>query len=174
MAIDSTAMKSAIFGDVERELAVTRNVLAKVPADKFAWKPHEKSMSLMKLAIHVADLPEWARLTLDADELNFQTASMPPKEFATTAELLNFFDQRAAGFRKAVANFDIARWEKTWTMRDGGQVITTQPRPTVYRVWCMNHLISHRAQLNLYLRLLNVPVATLYFNSADEPDWKFE
>src|ERR1700743_3099088 len=109
-----SAMKSAIFGDVERELTVTRDVLSRVPADQFAWKPAEKSMSLMRLAIHVADLPEWARATVDADELNFQNASMPPKEVATTEELLKYFDRRADGFRKAVANFDMARWENTW------------------------------------------------------------
>ena len=111
---------------------------------------------------------------MDADELNFKTADMPPKSVASNAELLEFFDKRAEGLRKAIANFDLSRWEKNWTMRDGEQIVTTQPRPMVYRVWCMNHLISHRAKLNLYLRLLNVPVATLYFTSADDPNWKFE
>jgi uncharacterized damage-inducible protein DinB len=168
------ASKAAVFVDVERELAVTRNVLAAIPADKFDWKPHEKSMSLVRLAIHVAHLPEWARGALDEDELNFQTADMPPESVGSTAELLRLFDKYAVGFRMAVANFDMERWEGMWVMRDGEQVLTRQPRAMVYRVWCMNHLVSHRAQINLYLRLLNVPVATLYFNSADDPAWKFE
>ena len=169
-----TALKAMVFGDIERELKFTRQVLERVPAANFDWQPHEKSMSLMRLAIHVANLPDWARGTLDSDELNFKTAEMPPQKMGSTEELLKYFDKMADGLRAAVKRFDMSRWEGTWTMRDGDKVITKQPRPMVYRVWCMNHLVSHRAQLNLYLRLLNVPVATIYFNSADDPAMIFE
>jgi uncharacterized damage-inducible protein DinB len=166
--------KALVFGDVEREMAVTRRVLEALPAEHFAWKPHEKSMSLMGLGLHVATLPGWLRDSLKADVLDFAEAPRPPASVASTAELVALFDETAASMRAALAAFDMANWEKTWTMKNGGQVFTAQPRPKVARVWCMNHLVHHRGQLCLYLRLLNVPVPTVYFNTADDPTWMFE
>ena len=165
--------KELVFSDVERELRVTRRVLEAVPEEKFAWKPHEKSMTLQRLAHHVAQLPEWITMTLARDELDF--ASMPmPKPPATKAELLALFDRYVAELRQTIAEFDMARMAGTWTIRQGPKVITTQPRLLCYRVWSLNHLVHHRGQLCLFLRLLNVPVPAVYFNSTDEPEWKFE
>lgn len=161
------------FGDLERELAFTRIVLERLPEEKFAWKPHEKSMSLGQLAVHVAQLPEWARVTIAQDELD---AANAPRlaELHTREELLALFDANAHALREAVANFDVARWHGPWTMRNGEQVFVTRPRDFVYRIWCVNHLIHHRGQLCVYLRLLDIPVPTVYFNSADAPEWLFE
>ena len=89
-------------------------------------------------------------------------------------ELLGHFDRNVAAFRKAVSEFDPARYNAAWTLRNGSQVFVTSPRPVVYRIWSMNHLIHHRGQLCLYLRLLNVPVPTVYFNTADNPEFVFE
>ena len=91
-----------------------------------------------------------------------------------SAELLGRFDRNVVALREAVARFDMANFNRPWTMRNGQQVMVTRPRATVYRVWCMNHMIHHRAQLCLYLRLLNVPVPTVYFNTADDPTWVFD
>jgi uncharacterized damage-inducible protein DinB len=166
--------KDLVFADIERELAVTRKILAAVPIGHSGWKPHDKSMTLEQLAIHVADLPGWARAALAGDELNFQTTERPPRSVASIDQLLSFFDARAAALRHAIQQFDMARWNGAWTMRNGSHVLTTQPRPTVFRIWSLNHLVHHRAQLCIYLRLLNVPVPTVYFNTADDPAWVFE
>jgi uncharacterized damage-inducible protein DinB len=169
-----TDLKALLFADLDRELAVTRTLLAALPADHFPWKPHEKSMSLMTLALHVATLPGWLRDALKADTLDFADAPRPPASVASTAELLTLFDDHVAALRQTLAAFDMAHWQKDWTMKNGAEIFTTQPRPKVARIWCLNHLIHHRAQLALYLRLLNLPVPTVYFNTADDPTWRFD
>ncbi len=166
--------KELVFGDVEREMGVTRQVLGALPEGKFGWKPHGKSMSLMQLGLHVATLPSWLEHTLRGDVLDFAEAPRPPAQVETAAELVGIFDKHAAGAREAIAKFDMKNWNKMWTMRNGEQVFTTQPRPKVARVWCLNHLVHHRGQLCLYLRLLDVKVPTVYFNTADDPSWVFE
>jgi uncharacterized damage-inducible protein DinB len=166
--------KDLIFGDLDRELAVTRRVLERLPESQFNWRPHERSMSLGQLALHVSDMPDWIRGTFAADEMDAATAPRSPKEMPTSAQLLARFDRNVAAMREAIANFDLARYDDTWTMRNGTEVIVARPRPIVYRVWCLNHLIHHRAQLCVYLRLLNLPVPTVYFNTADEPDFIFD
>lgn len=173
MASEFPSLKEAVFGDLERELAVTRSVLERVPMEQFGWRPHEKSMTLGQLALHVAYLPDWATVTLAADELDVSTAPRPPAELRGREELLTHFDRHAAALREAVARFDMAAWDRPWSLRNGEQVLVTRPRSLVYRVWCVNHLIHHRGQLCLYLRLLNVPVPTVYFNTADDPTWVF-
>jgi uncharacterized damage-inducible protein DinB len=167
-------LKAIAFGDVQRELGITRKVLERVPEKHFDWKPHEKSLSLMRLAIHVAYLPEWARDTLESDVLDVASAPRPPERLASTQEILGHFDRNAAGLAAAIEAFDMGNWGKTWSLRKGDQVMTAKPRPFAFRVWCINHMIHHRAQVNVYLRLLNVPVATIYFNSADDPTWLFD
>ena len=170
----STLPKDIAFGDLERELTVTRTVLERLPPEHYGWKPHEKSMSLGQLALLVAELPEWIRATIGEDVLDVAGAPRPPAELKSREELLDRFDRHAAAARDVVARFDMANFGNTWTMRNGEQVIVARPRPIVYRIWCLNHLVHHRAQLCLYLRLLNVPVPTVYFNTADDPTWVFE
>jgi uncharacterized damage-inducible protein DinB len=174
--MDSPAptLKEVAFGDLERELAVTRKVLERLPEQHYQWKPHEKSMSLGQLALHVALLPDWMRVTIAQDELDAATAPRPPSTLKDRAELLAMFDRHVAALRQAVERFDAAALNRPWTMRRGQQVMVTKPRAMVYRIWCVNHLIHHRGQLCLYLRLLNVPVPTVYFNTADDPTWVFE
>ncbi|HVT80904.1 MAG TPA: DinB family protein [Phycisphaerae bacterium] len=170
----SAALKEIIFGDLERELKVTRKVLAALPLKEFDWKVHEKSMSLGQLAIHVATLPEWAMDALAHDVLDFATAPKPPKRVADTAELLKLFDDKCAGLRAAVEAFDPEQWHEDWTIRNGDKVFTTQQRSKVFRIWSLNHLVHHRAQLCVYLRLLGVGVPTVYFNTSDDPAWVFD
>jgi uncharacterized damage-inducible protein DinB len=168
------SLKDVIFADLERELAITRKVLAAVPSDKLDWKPHAKSMSIGQLAIHVATLPEWMTATLAQDVLDFATAPRPPKSVTDTAEMLKLFDGHVAALRQAVTRFDPASWDAPWTIKNGAQVVTTQPRSKVYRVWDLNHMIHHRGQLCLYLRLLDIRVPVVYFNTADDPNMTFE
>ncbi len=174
MNVQSSSAKDIAFSDLERELKITRPVLERLPPEHYGWRPHEKSMTVARLALHVADLPDWIRVTLDRDELDFADAPRPPSELNSREELLERFDRNVAAVRKLVADFDMSRWDQPWTMRNGEQVLVTRPRSVVYRVWCLNHLVHHRGQLCLYLRLLNVPVPTVYFNTADDPAWVFE
>ena len=170
----SASLKQVAFGDIDRELNVTRKVLERLPAAKFSWKPHEKSMSLGRLAMHVATMGQWMTDTLEKDGLDMAT---PPKmrhdEPKDLADLLAEFDKHAATTRAALARIDDAALLKPWTLRQGEQVIHQQSRAMILRVWCVNHLVHHRAQLCVLLRLLDVPVPAVYFNSTDEPEWKF-
>jgi uncharacterized damage-inducible protein DinB len=174
MSTGPMSLKDVAFGDLERELGVTRRVLEALPEEKFGWTPHEKSMTVARLASHVADLPQWIQMTLAQDELDMAAMPPPPPPSPNRKELLERFDRQVAALREAVARFDMANFNKPWSMRQGKEVVVTRPRATVYRVWCLNHMIHHRAQLCLYLRLLNVPVPTVYFNTADDPSWVFE
>ncbi|HEY1921486.1 MAG TPA: DinB family protein [Tepidisphaeraceae bacterium] len=139
--------KEIAFGDLERELKVTRTVLDRLPPEHYAWRPHEKSMTLGKLALHVSDLPDWGRATIAQDELDAASAPRSPAELKDRAELLSRFDRHAAALRQAVDQFDMANFNKPWSMRNGEKILVTRPRAMVYRVWCLNHMIHHRAQL---------------------------
>jgi len=174
MSLDHEFLKELIFDDLERELLITRRVLEAVPAEKFTWKPHEKSMSLMGLAMHVATLPQWIRESLANDVLDFKTAPRPPREVKDTAELVAHFDRNVAELRPVVAGFNLEKFKNTWRMKNGDQIFTEQPRHKVYRVWSLNHLVHHRGQLAVYLRLLNVRIPRIYFNTADDPAFVFE
>lgn len=166
--------KDIIFWDLERELKVTRKVLEHLPPEHYDFKPHEKSMSLGQLAIHVATMPDWTRASIGQDSLDAANAPPPPSKVKGRDELLEIFDRNVKALREAVGRFDAKKYGDTWSMRRGDQVMTAQPRATVYRIWCLNHMIHHRGQLCVYLRLLNIPVPTVYFNSADDPAWVFE
>lgn len=166
--------KDIAFLDVERELEATRRVLERVPEEHFDWKPHEKSMSLMQLAGHVATMPIWCVLTLEQDGLNFASPPNIPRDFSNRAALLRTFDEHAAKFRAVIERLDDAALGQDWTLKNGDQVMYTGSRAYVLRVWCVNHMVHHRGQLCMHLRMLNVPVPAVYFNSADEPEMKFE
>src|SRR5271165_6045431 len=118
MSANSPTGKEIIFWDLERELAVTRKVIERLPEEQFAWKPHEKSMSLGKLALHVATLPDWARGAIGEDGLDAATAPRPPSNLKTQKDLLDFFDRNVAALRQAVGRFDPAEFGHTWTMRN--------------------------------------------------------
>jgi uncharacterized damage-inducible protein DinB len=173
-ATSKKSIKDIAFCDVERELAATRRVLERVPEEHFDWKPHEKSMSLQQLAGHVATMPIWCTLTLEQDGLNFTSPPNIPRDFSNREALLKTFDEHAAKFRAAIERLDDAALAQDWTLKNGEQVMYTGSRAYVLRVWCVNHMVHHRGQLCMHLRMLDVPVPAVYFNSADEPEMKFE
>jgi uncharacterized damage-inducible protein DinB len=174
MKSELPSLKDILFWDLERELAVTRKVLERLPEERFGWTPHPKSMNLGRLAMHVATLPGWMRTAIADSGLD--AATMPPQRQTPTdsADLLAEFDKNAAAVLDAVKHFNERDIMNVWTMRNGQHIMTSQPRPTIYRTWSLNHLLHHRGQLCVYLRLLNVPVPAVYFNSSDEPAWVFE
>ncbi len=174
MGNSEQSMKEVAFCDLDRELATTRRVLERVPEEYFDWKPHEKSMSLRDLAGHVATMPIWLLLTVEQDGLDFTSPPNIPRDFSSREGLLKTFDDNATKFRVAMAGLGDEALGQTWTLKNGEQVMYTAPRAYVLRVWCVNHMVHHRGQLCTYLRMLNVPVPAVYFNSMDEPEMKFE
>jgi uncharacterized damage-inducible protein DinB len=161
------AINEALLPEYDQEIAATRSLLERVPAKDAGWKPHPKSMPLGALAVHVAMLPSWVAATMTMTELDFST-SPPPPPFTTVEELLASFDKSAAEGRAAIAKAADADFAVPWSLKGGGQTYFTLPRAAVLRSFVLSHLIHHRAQLGVYLRLLDVPVPGLYGPSADE------
>jgi len=159
---------AAFLGELENEAKVTRQVLERVPADKFDWKPHEKSMTMGRLAVHCAEMFGWTKETLKSDVLDFATADFTPFEPSSNEELLAFFDDHIARAKTIIAETSDETFMTDWTMRNGDQVYMTMPKVAVLRTFVMNHIIHHRGQLSVYLRLLDIPVPSIYGPSADE------
>jgi len=160
-----------ILPEFEHEMANTRKTLERVADDKFSWKPHEKSMSLGGLATHLANLPSWTKNTFEADELDISPPGQPPyrlEEAKSRDELLAAFDKNVTSARAALEAATDEQWQGKWSLLHGGKTIFTLPRTAVMRGFVMNHLIHHRAQLGVYLRLLDIPVPSIYGPSADE------
>jgi uncharacterized damage-inducible protein DinB len=153
-------------------MANTRKALERVPEEKFGWKPHEKSMTLGRLATHVAELTGWIPTTLETESLDFAPPGAPPnrpKTAGSRAELLDTFDKNVAAARSAIPGAGGAQWMVPWILLNGGKTMFSLPRIAVLRGMAMNHIIHHRGQLAVYLRLNDVPVPALYGPSADEP-----
>ena len=160
------AVNEALLQEFDQEMATTRLLLAGVPARDAAWKPHPKSMSLGDLATHVAYLPSWLGMTLTTTELDLAGAP-PPAAFTTVEALLAAFDRNVAGSRAALAGAADADFAVPWSLRMGEQVYFTFPRAVVVRSFVFSHLIHHRAQLGVYLRLRDVPLPPCYGPTAD-------
>jgi len=159
---------AAFLGELENEAKVTRTILERVPADKFDYKPHEKSMTFGRLASHIAEMFGWTEVTLKQDTLDFSTMDYKPFEPASSEELLAFLDERLASARQTIADTSDEQFMTDWTMRNGDQVYFTLPKVAVMRSFVMNHIIHHRGQLSVYLRLNDIPVPSMYGPSADE------
>jgi uncharacterized damage-inducible protein DinB len=157
--------------EFDNEMKGTRRTLERVPESKFAWKPHEKSGTMGWLAGHLANLPSWATFTVSQDSLDLMPGGKPLPQLAapaTTAELLATFDSRSAEGRAAIAAASDEALRQPWTLYKNGQQLLTMPKFVVLRNFVLNHIIHHRAQLGVYLRLNNLPVPSIYGPSADE------
>jgi uncharacterized damage-inducible protein DinB len=160
-----------LIAEFDREMARTRKMLEAIPADAdFTYKPHPKSMTLGRLAGHVAETAgEWAISTLTTDKLEFPPDhKFEPYIPASKEALLGRFDKETAEAKAALAGFDPEKWDNNWKFVAGGQAWIDEPKYDVWRTWVLNHLIHHRAQLGVYLRLLDKPVPGTYGPSADE------
>jgi len=151
------------------EAATTRKMLARVPEDKFDYKPHEKSMVMKSLVTHLADLPGWIHFTLTTDELDFQKAYEQP-DIKNNKELMDYFEKRYNDGLSALVAENEKELDKPWILRNGETIYATNPKIEVLRM-SMSQQIHHRAQLGVYLRLLNVPIPGSYGPSADETDF---
>ena len=144
----------------------TRKMLSRVPDDKMDYKPHEKSMVMKYLVTHLADLPGWVHFTLTTDELDFQKAYEQP-DITNNKQLMEYFDKRYKDGLSALVAENEKEMDKPWTLRNGETIYATNPKIDVLRM-SLSQQIHHRAQLGVYLRLLNIPIPGSYGPSADE------
>lgn len=161
-------LATAFLAELENEAKTARACLERVPADKFDWKPHEKSMTMGRLASHVAEMFGWTKETLTQDVLDFADGDFTPFEPKTSEELLKFFDDHIATAKEILSKTPDDTFMTPWTMRNGEQVYFTMPKVAVMRTFVMNHIVHHRGQLSVYLRLNDIPVPSIYGPSADE------
>jgi uncharacterized damage-inducible protein DinB len=163
-------MSEGLLKEIDLEMASTRKTLERIPEDKLTWKPHEKSMGLGRLAAHLAELPGFGLRMTQVD--SFDLASRPQGQKPLVAEsqkhVLEIFDKNVAQLREAIAKASDTDLQKNWTLAMGEKKFYDGPRIGALRRMMMNHMIHHRAQLGVYLRLNGVPVPSVYGPSADE------
>ena len=155
-----------LLPEFDQEMATTRKLLERVPSDKGPWKPHPKSFPLGHLAQLVATMPGWVTMTLRGTEIDLATS--PGYSFETTETLLGEFDRHVREAREALASARDTDFAVLWSLKHGARVLFTAPRGVVVRQ-NVNHLIHHRGQLSVYLRLNDVPLPSIYGPTADEP-----
>jgi uncharacterized damage-inducible protein DinB len=161
------SMIQMFLKELDMEAKTTRKMLERVPDDKFDWQPHPKSMTIRRLATHIAELPSWITMTLTTSELDFATSPYKPEVINNTAELLNYFEKTLADGRAHLEAAKEEQLNESWTLRNGKDIYSTQPKSEVLRM-VYSQIIHHRAQLGVYLRLLNVAIPGSYGPSADD------
>lgn len=165
------ALRDGLLAQFDHEMIGTRKTLERVPEGKPDWAPHPKSMKLGRLAGHLAELPSWTAETINRDSLDIHPPGEPqfqPLVMTSRKQLLEAFDKNAAAARAALAGASDENLLGSWTLLAGGQKIFSMPRLAVLRSFVLSHIIHHRAQLGVYLRMNDVPVPSLYGPSADE------
>lgn len=162
-------ISEVLLTDFDPEMDRTRITLERIPEKDPAWKPHEKSMPIGRLALHVARLPDFLTRILTTTELNFATEKFPDLVFESTAHLLSELKRSAAEARGHLAAASDDDLQTKWKLSFGDRVIFEGDRMTLYHTVFLNHMVHHRAQLGVYLRILNIPVPGMYGPSADEP-----
>lgn len=165
------ALSEGLLPEFDQEMAGTRKHLERVPDDKFDWKPHAKSMTIRQLTTHLALFPSWMTETLTKTSFDYAPVEgdpYKPPAMNSSKDLVETFDRDVAKAREALKSASDAQLMETWSLLAGGKTIFAMPRITVLRGMVMNHMIHHRAQLGVYLRLNDVPVPALYGPSADE------
>lgn len=161
----------SILPEFNHEMANTKKLLERVPEEQAAWKPHPKSYSLGELSLHIANIPTWISIALRQDEFDANPPDAKPaprRAFDTRRSLLALFDENVAAAVHVIADTTDDEMRKSWTLKNGGVKVFSLPRAAVLRSFVLNHLIHHRGQLTVYLRLKNVPLPAIYGASADE------
>jgi uncharacterized damage-inducible protein DinB len=160
--------KKILIEQIEREFASTRKVLAAVPDGRAEWQPHQKSMKLGRLAAHIAEAADWGVKTLSTNHMKLETMDHTPKVTANAAEALALLDEHASHLLAMLAKAPEDALDANWKMSYNGQVYVDCPCHEALQTWVINHMIHHRGQLTVYLRLLGVKVPGVYGPSADE------
>jgi uncharacterized damage-inducible protein DinB len=159
-------ISQTLLPQFDLEMESTRKLLACIPEDKFAWKPHDKSMTLGRLASHIAEMAHWAVETIGKDKLEL-TPGTKPFFAESKAELISVLEKNAAEAHTAIAGATDPQLLQNWSLVYGGQTVFTMPRIAVLRGPVLSHIIHHRGQLTVYLRLNNVPIPGMYGPTAD-------
>lgn len=154
--------------ELKQEAISTRKMLERIPGEQFQYKPHERSMPLVSLAGHIADMIGWADMTVNHDELDFATTDTMPKTYSDASELVAYFDRNLSNALETLSSASNETMMQSWRLRNGETIYFEMPKATVMRSMVMNHVIHHRGQLAVYLRMLDVPVPSIYGPSADE------
>lgn len=164
------AIRDALLGELKHESSVTRRLLEVVPAADLGWRPHQKSFTLGRLAGHIAEIPGWLGGMLSHDHLDFgEPGAYEPFEATDIAGLLATHDRGVERSAEVLAGYDDAGFKAIWTLRRGDQVLVELPRLAAIRGFVLSHVIHHRGQLSVYLRLRDVPLPSVYGPTADEP-----
>ena len=161
------SISQALLPEFDHEMATARKCIERVPEDKYGWKPHEKSMTMGRLASHIAEMPGWgvSGLTKDSHDID---PTQKGFNAASKSEMLAAFDKNVSEARAAIAATDDATYFKNWSLTVAGKPVMTMPKIAVVRSFVLNHVIHHRGQLSVYLRKNDVPVPSIYGPSADE------
>jgi uncharacterized damage-inducible protein DinB len=161
------ALKDTLLAEFDHEMGTTRRLLERIPDEKVDWKPHEKSMTLGGLATHLSNLPNWGTTILN--DVSYDLAEGPPNvtQAASRAEVLSHFDTAVARTRTALDKTD-AELAAQWKLKRGDQELFSLPRSAAFRTFVLYHIVHHRGQLSVYLRLNDVPVPAIYGPTADE------
>lgn len=162
-----TTITGSLLKEMDQEAEISRKMLACIPDDKYDWKPHEKSMTIRRLATHIADIPSWVEMAICDDELDFATSTHKEPVINNTNELLAFQEESIAKGRAALVNVKEEQLDLPWVMRNGDQIYMKSTKGEVIRM-AYSQIIHHRAQLGVFLRLLDVPIPGSYGPSADE------
>jgi len=156
-----------LLKEIEQEAATTRKMLSIVPDDKYNWKPHEKSMTIQQLATHIAELPNWVTMTLTTSELDFASNPYKQETITNTKDLMQYFEKCLAEGKASLQKAKEEDLLPLWTLRSGETIYSVEPKGDVIRMtYCQ--IVHHRAQLGVFLRLLNVPIPGSYGPSADD------
>ena len=161
-------ISEGLLNEFDHESKTTRRVLERIPTDKFDWAPHPRSMTMGKLAWHVAQMATWVPGTLEQDFIDFSVPGPEDPAHATTEELLAAFDKMVAAARASLAAAPDQIMMQPWSLKNGDMVFFTLPKIAVLRSFVFNHIVHHRGQLTVYLRLNEIPVPSIYGPSADE------
>ncbi len=169
------ALSDMLLPELDQEMANTRKTLERIPDDKLDWTPHAKSMSFRGLATHLANMPRWATMTVTEDSFDMapDDGSEPVREepVDSVEDALAKLDENTAAARAAIAGASDEALMQPWAFLKGGQEVFKMPRLAVLRSMVINHIIHHRGQLTVYLRLNDLPLPPLYGPSADESNW---
>jgi uncharacterized damage-inducible protein DinB len=164
------ALKDAFLPEFDHEMGTTRRLFERVPAAEFGWSPHAKSYTLGQLVTHIANIPHWAQITCETSEYDVAAAGnlVRPVMPESLAELLKRFDGNVAAARSRLTEQTDASLAAPWTLKQGSHQIFTMPKAGVLRGFVLNHLVHHRGQLTVYLRMRDVPLPAIYGPTADE------
>ena len=167
-------MIDSLIRDFKNEAQTTRKHFERLPSDKLDWRPHEKSFTAGGLASHIVECISWTDSIFTMDEFNFDPANYRRYRAASADDLLRTFDDKVASCKQVLEGVDDESTMQPWRLKMMGRLMFEKPRADVFRDFTLNHLIHHRGQFSVYLRLLNVPVPGSYGPSADEQDQQIE